>query len=184
MCQPRGRGSSTAVFSFSAYCFSPWVKVIVRRTASRRLICPSIIISQRGQLASSKSAMKVDAPQLSALITILRSVGPVISTRRSRRSFGCGAMLQLPSRMAFVSGRKSGSTPASKSFWRAARFASSSCRRDSKPRCSVATNASASGVRMVSNPGRTGPRISMPAGNCLLMDGLAYRLVEKKNITA
>ena len=33
--------------------------------------------------ASSKSAMKPRAPELSALMTILRSVGPVISTRRS-----------------------------------------------------------------------------------------------------
>ena len=48
------------------------------------------MLCQVGQLASSKSAMKVDAPQLSALITILRSVGPVISTRRSSMSFGCG----------------------------------------------------------------------------------------------
>ena len=36
---------------------------------------------QVGALASSKSAMKTLAPELSALITILRSVGPVISTR-------------------------------------------------------------------------------------------------------
>jgi hypothetical protein len=33
----------------------------------------------------SKSAMKHEAPLLSALITILRSTGPVISTRRSTR---------------------------------------------------------------------------------------------------
>ena len=50
------------------------------------------MLYQVGQFASSKSAMKVDAPQLSALITILRSVGPVISTRRSSMSFGCGAI--------------------------------------------------------------------------------------------
>ena len=106
MCQPRGRGSSTAVFSLSAYDFPPWAKVIVRRTASRRFTCPSIIISQRGQLASSRSAMKVDAPQLRALITILRSVGPVISTRLPARSSGMPmvvaralTMLELRSRM-------------------------------------------------------------------------------------
>ena len=62
------------------------VKVIVRRTASRRLIWPSIMFAQVGEFASSKSAMNIFAPELSALITILRSVGPVISTRRSRRS--------------------------------------------------------------------------------------------------
>jgi len=40
-------------------------------------------LAQVGLLASSKSAMKPLAPELSALITSLRSVGPVISTRRS-----------------------------------------------------------------------------------------------------
>ena len=55
------------------------------------------MLNQVGQLASSKSAMKVEAPQLSALITILRSVGPVISTRRSSMSFGCGAICQSDS---------------------------------------------------------------------------------------
>ena len=45
--------------------------------------------------------MKQEAPELSALITILRSGGPVISTRRSSRSFGSGATVQSPSRMAF-----------------------------------------------------------------------------------
>ena len=39
--------------------------------------------AQVGELASSKSAMNPRAPEFSALITILRSVGPVISTRRS-----------------------------------------------------------------------------------------------------
>ena len=107
----------------------PARSVIVRRTASRRLIWPSIMLAQVGQFASSKSAMKVDAPQLSALITILRSVGPVISTRRSSRSRGWSAICQSDSRIAFVSGRKSGSRPASNSFCRARRRASSSWRR-------------------------------------------------------
>ena len=43
-----------------------------------------------GELASSKSAMNTLAPELSALMTILRSTGPVISTRRSCRSAGNG----------------------------------------------------------------------------------------------
>jgi hypothetical protein len=59
--------------------------------------------------------------------------------------------------MALVSGRKSGSVPASNAFCRSARFASSSCRRGSKLRCSFATKASASGVRIASNPGRMAP---------------------------
>ena len=77
------------------------------------------MLSQVGQFASSKSAMKVDAPQLSALITILRSVGPVISTRRSSMSCGWSAIFHSDSRIGVVSGRKSGSWPASNSFCRA-----------------------------------------------------------------
>ena len=50
--------------------------------------------SQVGEFASSKSAMKTFAPELSALITILRSTGPVISTRRSAISSGTGATCQ------------------------------------------------------------------------------------------
>jgi hypothetical protein len=44
-----------------------------------------IMFSQVGEFASSKSAMKTLAPELSAVINIFRSVGPVISTRRSAR---------------------------------------------------------------------------------------------------
>src|SRR6266480_4240868 len=97
---------------------------MVRRTASRRLICPSTMLCQVGQFASSKSAMKVEAPEFSALITILRSVGPVSSTRRSSRSFGCGATCHSRSLISRVSGRKSGSAPRSNSFCRAALLAS------------------------------------------------------------
>ena len=52
--------------------------------------------SQVGEFASSKSAMKTLAPELSALITIFRSTGPVISTRRSAISSGNGAIRQSP----------------------------------------------------------------------------------------
>ena len=58
-----------------------------------------------GELASSKSAMKTLAPELSALMTIFRSTGPVISTRRSSRSRGMGATVQSASRTP--SGRRS-----------------------------------------------------------------------------
>ena len=47
-----------------------------------------------GELASSKSAMKQRAPELSALMTIFGVVGPVISTRRSRSASGTGAICQ------------------------------------------------------------------------------------------
>ena len=43
------------------------------------------MFSHSGVLASSRSASQTFAPELSALIVILRSVGPVISTRRSTR---------------------------------------------------------------------------------------------------
>src|SRR5436190_1285541 len=55
---------------------------------------------------------------------ILRSTGPVISTRRSSRSFGIGAIFQVSSRTCRVCGRKAGSSPASNRAWRAARPAS------------------------------------------------------------
>ena len=54
---------------------------------------------QVGEFESSKSAMNIFAPELSALITIFRSTGPVISTRRSCSSAGTGATRQSPSRI-------------------------------------------------------------------------------------
>ena len=67
-----------------------------------------------GVFESSKSDMNTLAPELSALMIILRSTGPVISTRRSCRSAGAGATRQvLSSRMWAVSGRKSSVPPAS-----------------------------------------------------------------------
>ncbi len=59
-------------------------------TASRRLIWPSIWLAKVGADESSKSAMNTFAPEFSALMIILRSTGPVISTRRSRRAAGIG----------------------------------------------------------------------------------------------
>ena len=55
--------------------------------------------SHVGEFASSKSAMKTFAPELRPLITILRSTGPVISTRRSAISSGNGATRQSDSRI-------------------------------------------------------------------------------------
>ena len=78
------------------------------------------MLAQTGEEASSKSAMNTLAPEFSALTIILRSTGPVISTRRSSRSAGIGATVQSPSRIAFVSGRKSGSLAGVKVFWRSA----------------------------------------------------------------
>ena len=50
-----------------------------------------LLTHQVGAFESSKSAMNTLAPELRALMTILRSTGPVISTRRSNRSAGRGA---------------------------------------------------------------------------------------------
>ena len=64
--------------------------------------------AQVGEVASSKSAMNTFAPELSALMIILRSAGPVISTRRSSRSAGIGATVQSPSRMSRRLGQEVG----------------------------------------------------------------------------
>ena len=52
---------------------------------------PSITFAQCGVLASSRSASQTLAPEFSALIAILASVGPVISTRRSCSAGGAAA---------------------------------------------------------------------------------------------
>ena len=52
-------------------------------------------------------------------MTILRSTGPVISTRRSSKSAGRGATVQSPLRISAVCGRKSGRSPASRRACRA-----------------------------------------------------------------
>ena len=122
------------------------------------------MLAQVGVEASSKSAMKTLAPQFSALMIILRSTGPVSSTRRSRMSLGSGATTQSLSRIFLVSGRKSGFSPASSFFWRTTRKASNSSRRALNLRCSSATKATASLVSTFSKPGLIAPVISTPAG--------------------
>src|SRR6266571_1494074 len=96
--------------------------------------------------------MKTFAPELRALIIILRSTGPVISTRRSVRSGRIGATVQSRSRISFVSGRKSGSRPASSSCWRSRRCASRRWRSGSKRRASAPRNWSAAGSRTSAPP--------------------------------
>ena len=71
--------------STSAYSFPSLLRYsIVPSMASMRFTWPPTWLAQVGEFASSKSAMKPRAPEFSALMTSLRSVGPVISTRRSR----------------------------------------------------------------------------------------------------
>lgn len=82
-------------------------------------VCSQGIVGQygRGYLiqgcilfhSPSKSAMYVQTSEFNAFTTILRSVGPVISTRRSTSPGAGGAPFQVGfSRMCLVSGRKSG----------------------------------------------------------------------------
>ena len=62
----------------------------MRRVASRTAACPATTLAQVGESASSRQHMKTLAPELSALMTIFASAGPVSSTRRSSRSGGRG----------------------------------------------------------------------------------------------
>ena len=142
---------------------------MVRRMASKRLRCPSSTFSHVGVVESSKSAMKTFAPEFNALMIILRSTGPVISTRRSSRSAGSGAVVHSASRMCAVSGRNSGRSPASRRCWRATRAASSCLRVGLNSRCSVTAKARASGVRMVSYLAAVVAWSSTPEGRVMRM---------------
>ena len=90
--------------------------------------------------------MNVDAPELSALIIIFRSTGPVISTTRSVSRAGGGATRHSPARMSAVSASSDGRWPASRACWRWRRASSSRSLVGLKATCSRATNASASRV--------------------------------------
>jgi hypothetical protein len=69
------------------------------------------MFDQVGDVASSKSAMNTDAPEFSALMIILRSHGPVISTRLSWRSAGIEPTFQSAPRTLAVSSIKLGRSP-------------------------------------------------------------------------
>src|SRR5262245_7403941 len=128
-----------------------------------QLIWPATTLLQGGLRASSKSAMKTRAPELSALIIILRSTGPVISTRRSVRSAGDGATVQLPIRTALDSGEKSGRAPPRRRSWVSRRRLSRRSRAGPKRRSSIPTNSSASSVATRSASATSGPRTSIPS---------------------
>ena len=100
--------------------------------------------------------MKTLAPEFSALTIILRSTGPVISTRRSSRSAGIGATRQSPSRIAGSRPENPASRPRRTASDASARRASNSRRRASKLRCSSARKARAAGVRISSKRGPAG----------------------------
>src|SRR5712664_3179991 len=103
--------------------------------------------------------MKTLAPELKALIIILRSTGPVISTLRSCRSAGVLVTFQLPERMFSVSGRKRNSCPPSSSFCRCSRRFKSSSRLELNWRCRLPTKSRASLERIFSNPSDIFPEI-------------------------
>jgi hypothetical protein len=120
---------------------------IVPSSASIRLSCPDTMLSQVGAVASSKSAIHTLAPEFSALMVILRSGGPVISTRRSLRSAGGSATVQDgSSRIGAVVGRNSNSVVRVHRCRR--RRSSSSTRRGPNSRSSATTKPTASGVRI------------------------------------
>src|SRR6478609_2437506 len=129
---------------------------------------------QLGEVASSKSAIHTFAPELSALMLILRLGGPVISARRSSRPGAGGATRQPVSlRTSAVVVRKSTDSPAEMRLPRSRRAASSSARRPEWAPSSLATNASASGVRISSKRGCIEPLILGSFGGsnmtCLLL---------------
>ena len=62
--------------------------------------------------------MKTRAPELRALIIILGSAGPVISTRRSSKSGGAGATVQAASRISRVADEEVRPRARSSSAWR------------------------------------------------------------------
>jgi hypothetical protein len=122
------------------------------RDALRTLSCPVTRLPDVGVLLSSKSAMKIFAPQVSALLTSLRSAGPVISTRRSTRPGASGATRQSPCRTSLVPAGNSGSVPPARSASRIARDSGSSARRGPNVACSTASSSSAPAVRTCSQP--------------------------------
>src|SRR5215217_7728060 len=158
---------------------------MVPSMASFMLSWLSSMLCQVGQLASSKSAIQQLAPELSAFMVILRSGGPVSSTRLSCRSSGIGAIFQSPSLTSLVSGRKSGISPALILSCRSARFSRSSTTLPLYSRESFATKATASGVRICSNSSGISAVNSIPSayvrvlsviasGSSLQLPGRAY----------
>ena len=92
-------------------------------------------------------------------MVILRSVGPVISTRRSRRYSGIGATAQSPERTSAVSSKKPSDAPAATASRRVRRWTNNSARRSANRSCRARRNAWASGVRTRSRSATSGPVI-------------------------
>src|SRR5919107_2512584 len=156
---------------------------MVPSLASFRLSWLSSMLCQVGQLASSKSAIQQLAPELSAFMVILRSGGPVSSTRRSCRSSGIGAIFQSPPLTSLVSGRKSGISPALILSCRSARFSRSSTTLPLYSRESLATKPAASCDRISSNSSGISAVNSIPSAYVrvpsLITSGSSLQLPER-----
>ena len=113
--------------------------------------------------------MKVEAPELRALIIIFRSTGPVISIRGSASAGGDGATCQVPARMSAVSSSRVGRWPASRAACRPTRASSKRSRVGLKARCNVATNATASAVSTGRAHWGTSPTISTSGDPMVMM---------------
>ena len=119
------------------------------RTASISAAWPPTTLAHVGESESSRSAMNTRAPELSALIIILGSAGPVISTRRSSKSARCRG--DGPVRLADLAASRRGSRAGRRRrarAWRSWRRSMSEIRDGPNRRWRSATNARASSVRI------------------------------------
>jgi hypothetical protein len=121
-------------------------------TGSETLSRPVTRLPDVGVLLSSKSAMKIFAPQFSALMIILRSAGagdrdPAIDQARGQRGHPPVAQPHVTR-----PGRESGQRPPTRSASRTARDAGSSARPGPSVPCSTASSSSAPAVSTCSQP--------------------------------
>jgi hypothetical protein len=98
-------------------------------------------------------------------MTILRSTGPVISTRRHSSAGGIGAIFQSPFAELGRLGQEIRDARRHRGAWRVRRGSATGTGGALRIHgVSFATSASASGPGSVSNPGLMSPVISIPSG--------------------
>ena len=162
-CQPQGRTRRVATRSWRRYTRpSSCSREMVRSMASVRLSCPSRRFSQVGR-ESSKSAMKALAPELKALIIILRSTGPVISTRRSAEVCRHRGHAPVPLPYGARLGQEVRAHPGVQLPLALRPALQERARRPPNSRCRRATKARASALRTPAQQASTGPRTSTPS---------------------
>lgn len=119
------------------------------------------LTSQEAQITAAQAAdLFTGVEQI--IVIILRSTGPVISTRRSRRSAGSGATFQSADRTRTVSSRKSGRAPLSIRACQRRRRSRSSLRLAANSSTSPARNLQASSVKTRASAGKAPPVNSKP----------------------